>query len=101
LPNSENLRLLWSPLFALYRYEQRAPGESRSSFLFDLITWRREPARREFHFGPLLSSETTPAAARIALAGGLLGLKRTSNGSSWHPFWFDFSRTPNNTSLAR
>ena len=57
-PDNEPVRLAYSPLFALYRYERWAPGDVRGSFLWDAITWRHSPARREFHLGPLLSVET-------------------------------------------
>jgi hypothetical protein len=91
LPRNENTRLLWSPLFAIYRFDQRSPGVTRHSVLFDLITWRREPERREFHLGPLFSKETTPDTQRIGVLGGLLGVRRTSAHPGWRPFWFDFS----------
>lgn len=91
LPHNENVRMLWSPLFAIYRYDQRAPGTTRHSALFNLVSWRKEPERREFHLGPLFSTKKTPESQRIALAGGLLGVRRT-NAHGWRPFWFDFSR---------
>lgn len=100
LPNSENTRLLWSPLFALYRYDQRDPHHTRTSLLFDFITWRREPTRHEFHLGPIFSTETTPKTGRIAFAGGLLGVKCSTSGG-WRPFWFDFSPIRDKTSSDR
>ncbi len=90
-PTNENMNLLWSPLFALYRYDWRAPDDTRHSLLFDLVTWRREPSRTEFHLGPLLGVESSASEGRITLAGGLVRLRRTTDGRGWRPFWFDFS----------
>ena len=88
-PHNENMRLLWSPLFAFYRFDQRSPDDVRHSVFFDLITWRRRGAHREFHLGPLFSRVSGPATARVSVGHGLLGLERGPRG--WRPFWFDFS----------
>ncbi|HWA08185.1 MAG TPA: hypothetical protein VG838_01830 [Opitutaceae bacterium] len=90
-PHNDNMRVLWSPLFALYRYDRSAPGTVRQSVLFDLVTWRREPERHEFHLGPIVRVVSTAASGRITLFGGLLGFNRSAAGSRWRPFWFDFS----------
>lgn len=89
-PDNERVRTSWSPLFSIYRYDQRAPGDDRTEILWGLLTWRHEPERREFHFGPLLSVDSQPAAGRIALGNGLVGLERASADSGWRLFWFDF-----------
>jgi hypothetical protein len=94
--DSEPVRLAYSPLFALYRHERLAPNDTRGSLLWDAVTWRRSPARREFHLGPLLSVETGPARRRIALGCGLIGLKRSPEERKWRLFLFDFSSKPDN-----
>jgi hypothetical protein len=93
-PTSEPMREAYSPLFALLRYEQPAPGDARWSLLWDAITWRHTPSRQEFHLGPLLSVDRSPRGSRIALAGGLFGFKRGPAGHAWKPFLFDFSPNP-------
>ena len=90
-PYNEPVQLAYSPLFALYRYDQCAPNDVRGSFLWDAITWRRSPAQREFHLGPLLSVESGPGRRRIALGCGLIGLRRNAGESTWRLFLFDFS----------
>jgi hypothetical protein len=52
-PNNEIVRDLYTPLFALFRFDQRAPGETHGSILWNLVSWRHSPARREFRLGPL------------------------------------------------
>ena len=52
-PHNEPVRKLYTPLFALYRFEQLAPGDNRHSFLWSFLTWHNSPAEKEFHLGPL------------------------------------------------
>lgn len=95
-PNNDNVRQTWTPLFALYRYDQRAPGDVRTSVLWDGITWEQNAAqsRAEFHLGPLLSVHTQPTGQRIALGNGLVGLRRHAGERAWRLFWLDFSSRP-------
>jgi hypothetical protein len=80
--DNPEVRDAWSPLFALYRSDQRAPGDVRTSLLWNAVTWERKPGRglAEFHLGPLF------------------GMRRRTEGPGWHLFWFDFS--PNRSNLA-
>ena len=102
-PRNEQVQLVYSPLFALYRYDRRAPGDVRHSFLWDAVTFERRDGAgtREFHLGPLLSVETRPAGGRIALGHGLFGLQRDPGDRGWHAFLFDFSRKPTNLPAAK
>ena len=61
LPHSEPVRRLYSPLFAIYRFDQRSPGDTRHSILWSLITWRNSPEEKEFHLGPLGWRRTSAA----------------------------------------
>ena len=88
-PTNEPIRQLYTPLLAIYRYDQRAPGDTRQSFLFNLLSWKKSPKDREFHFGPLLAKHSTPSGARIQLGLGLLSWRR--NGAErWKFSFFDF-----------
>ncbi|MDR1010169.1 MAG: hypothetical protein LBM04_03395, partial [Opitutaceae bacterium] len=88
-PQNEPMRLVWTPLFALYRYEQEAPGHVRHSLLWNLVTHRREPGLRQFHLGPLYSGERVGNAKRRALLGGLIGMQKIPP-QNWRPFAFNF-----------
>lgn len=96
--DNPSIRLGYSPLFALYRYDQRAPGNVRWSLLWDAVTWRRTPTRREFHLGPLFSYSRGPHGRRIAFGRGLFGWRRDPRRHAWHPFLFDFSSKPHKES---
>ena len=98
-PDNERVRQSWSPLFSLYRHDQRAPNIVRDEALWGLLSWTRRPDGREFHFGPLISLSKTPEEKRFAIGNGLLGLRRTA-GSGWRFFWFDFPPKANNVRAA-
>jgi len=94
-PRNEKVRLAWSPLFALARYEKQATGNERTSLLWNAITWTRHRAAEhsEFHLGPILGVTRRADERRIAIGNGLFGLRRTG-ATGWRLFWLDFSRTP-------
>lgn len=95
-PGNQKIRQAWTPLFALARHDQAAPGQSRTSLLWDAITWesRADEDRREFHLGPILGISRAGPAARVTLGHGLLGFHRDAAGG-WSVRWFDFpSRRP-------
>lgn len=99
-PTNDAVRQLYTPLFALYRYDRQDAATSRHSLLWNAITWRRTATTREFHLGPLLSVQTDSTRQRIALGNGVLGLKRRPGERLWRLFLFDFSRKPTNKATA-
>ena len=94
-PNNETVRQSWTPLFALYRYDQRAPGDIRASLFWDAITWTHDQVRGHstFNLGPILSVQTDSLQQRIALGRGLIGISRKPGTGAWRLFWLDFSHT--------
>ena len=92
--DNDAVHAAWNPLFALYRCDERGPGEVHRSVLFDLVTYRRRDDDREFHLGPLLGVESGPKRRGFTLAGGLFGFDRTPAGRRWRLFWLDFPRQP-------
>ncbi len=90
-PGNEKVRHVWSPLFSLARHQQRAPGDERTSLLWDFVTWEKQAAARrsEFHLGPLLGVTREGEARRISIGAGLIGFRRAAAGG-WRMFWLDF-----------
>lgn len=90
-PQLDKVKQGWSPLFAIARYDRRAPGDSRTSLLWNAITWEQHVAeeRSEFHLGPLFSVAKQSTEKRIAIGNGLLGFKREPD-RRWRMFWLDF-----------
>lgn len=92
--NNDVVRQLYTPLFALYRWEQRAPGDTRGTVLWGLLSWKSAPEENEFHLGPLFSTHATPAGTRIALGNGLLSWRRETGTDRGRLRLFDFRSTP-------
>lgn len=101
-PGNEKVRHLWTPLVAIVRHDQRAPGDKRTSLFWNAVTWDRsaEEARSEFHLGPLFSVQRQADEKRIALGNGLLGFRRQP-GAGWKVFWLDFRRKSGNNPESR
>jgi hypothetical protein len=93
-PDNDRIRQSWSPLFSLYRRDQRAPDSVRHEVLWGLLSWNHDPQRREFHLGPLFSVDAVASEKRVAFGNGLFGLRRTPR-AGWRPFWFDFPSKAN------
>lgn len=89
-PRNDPIRRLWSPLFALYRYERKPDASESHALLWRAVTWRRGAGERAFHLGPIASFQAAGERRRLALGHGLVGLRRSAAGR-WHPFAFDFS----------
>lgn len=89
-PNNEKIRHLYTPLFALYRYDQLNPDNVRHTLLWNAISWHRSPTEREFHLGPIFSTRRNDQGSRIAIGNGLLSLRRKADSRKWRFFLFDF-----------
>lgn len=90
-PANDKVRQLYSPLLSLYRFDQRAPGDTRTALLWNAVTWQRSPQSREFHLGPLFSTQTNTTGRRVAVGNGVLGWARPAGeGARWRFFLFDF-----------
>ncbi|MEI6108052.1 MAG: hypothetical protein WCR49_13715, partial [Opitutae bacterium] len=92
-PVNEPMRQIYSPLFALYRSDQRAPGDVRNSFLFSLVSWRTSPAEKEFHLGPIFSRQSSAEKSRVTIGCGLLAWQRQSASGPWKFSVWDFKST--------
>lgn len=95
---NEEVRESWTPFFAIWRYDQKAPGDMRASLLWNAVTWEKRPAeqRFSFHLGPLLGIENGPDGRRVSVGSGLLGWQRDPDGAG-HMFWLVFRRNSNTT----
>jgi hypothetical protein len=91
-PDNEPVRQLYSPLFAIYRTEQRGPGDRRGTFLWGLLSWHNTATDKEFHLGPLFSEHfTSTPEARVAIGNGLLSWRRDAATGRWRFLLFDFN----------
>jgi hypothetical protein len=100
-PTNEHVRHLWTPLVAVWRYDERGADDRSWSLLWHAATWKQSAAGCEFHLGPLFSWKRGPQTARVALGRGLVGLERGEHGRGWRPFLFRFSPAMEKKALAR
>lgn len=95
-PSNDIIRQLYTPLFALYRYDRPDAATARHSLLWNAITWRRSATDRAFHLGPLFSVQSGTESKRVAVGMGLLGWQRHPGEARGKFFLFDFARKPAN-----
>jgi hypothetical protein len=89
-PHNEVVRQLYTPIFAIYRFDQRAPDDRRHSILWSLLSWHKSPTEKEFNLGPLFSTRSTPGRKRVAVGAGLLSWRREPETARWKFSLFDF-----------
>jgi hypothetical protein len=97
-PANDFMRQLYTPFFALYRYERQDATTYRHSLLWNAVTWRRHEDSRAFHLGPLFSVQRDPTQKRIALISGVIGWQRRPGEQRGRFFLFDFARKTTNQS---
>ncbi len=89
LPHNERTRRLWSPLFALYRYdENEVENRVEHRLLWSLLKWshRREADAHAVSLGPLVTFATSPDEKRLSFFGGKLGVAFDGGLRAWTPF---------------
>ncbi len=81
------VRQLWSPLFALYRFDRRSADQVRTSFLFNFATYRRQSDVWRFDLGPLLRLSRDDRRTRFSILPALFSRqpKASANASSAAP----------------
>lgn len=89
-PENKAVRYLYSPLFAIFRCEQIAPGHTRQSILFDLIAAEKTPCSQRFSIGPLFDVYQSTCKSEIQILKGLLGYKKENGKKSLKFLWITF-----------
>lgn len=83
-PRNEKVRENWTPLFTLYRYDERS-GNRRHSLLWDFIVWEKdETGTLGFYLGPLFQWE---AGGDWELLRGLMRRTTEDGGKRTRFFW--------------
>jgi hypothetical protein len=83
-PRNEKVKENWTPLFTLYRYDERS-GNGRHSLLWDFIVWEKDmEGTIGFYVGPLFQWE---AGGEWTLLKGLVGSTRKEGKKRMRFFW--------------
>ncbi len=83
--HDDRVRELWSPLFAIYRLDRRSPEAVRTSFLFNLVTYRREASAWRCELGPLFRVSRDGNHTRLALLPALFARRTAESANASAP----------------
>jgi len=87
MPHNEEVRDLWSPLFALYRYEKNPEGV-KQSLLWDLVSAEKQSdGYRSINIGPLFEAVDDGKNAKLSFLTGLIEFDRRETGGGTRLFW--------------
>lgn len=87
------VRDLYSPLFAIYRFEENEETETRRHrALFSLVTWERGPEKNHFDLGPLLRLHRKEDNREFSLGRGLFSRKTKNDKTHYRLFWLSFGK---------
>lgn len=90
-PNSKSVRALYSPMFALFRYQHdENSNHTVQTALFNMVSEETRGDRTRFSIGPLFEHETAPGEAKTQLLRGLLGISEKNDKKSFQLLWFHF-----------
>lgn len=86
-PMNDTIKKVYSPLFAIYRYDQENYGCRRHSILFDLIRVEKDGTGGMFRLGPLFKIQDRSGCVEMELFCGLIRVKRKDGKHSVRLFW--------------
>ena len=83
-PMNKKVKENWSPLFALYRFDDRM-GHVRHSLLWDMVVWERDKGNlRSFYAGPLFE---WVESSHWEVLKGLIGRDQEDGHTRFRYFW--------------
>ncbi len=88
-PNQEAIREKWSPLFAIYRYDEK-PGSRYHGVLWDLIAVENRGSDGVFQVGPLFELIRTGEDGYFEILHGLFAFGREDGKQKRKIFWMEW-----------
>ncbi len=90
-PNSRSIRQLYTPVFAILRYQRDdSTGVTTQSVFWDFIHEEKTEDSTKLTISKLLTHDVGPGRAKFSLLSGLFGYERNEEDeSTWTLFWFD------------
>jgi len=86
-PYNRAVRSLYSPLFAVYRYERKGDDFARANALFNFFTYRREADTTQTDFGPLVGWGKSGNSSHFEVFKGFLGYDRKDTETTYRLLW--------------
>jgi hypothetical protein len=89
-PSNRKVKENWSPLFALYRYDESA-GSARHSLLWDMLVYERDlsAGARSFYLGPVFE---WVQGSHWEFLKGLAGSSRPGGNGGLRLMWMNFNK---------
>jgi hypothetical protein len=87
-PQNDIMRVIYTPLFALYRFDRQDEATTRNSLIFDFVTWGRTTETSHFHVGPLVQTSAEDEGRRWEVLKGLVGYDGTAERRRVRLFWW-------------
>lgn len=85
-PQNDIVRVKYSPLFAIYRYQHEEGVKTRHSLLWDMVTWGTEKERFRLNVGPVVTYTREPEGRQWDV---LKGLARFGSAGRSSFFWMN------------
>ncbi len=90
--NNEEIRKLYSPLLALYRYQHIHEESKDVEFLFSLINYERRTSHKRFNIGPLFDYKSGDAVKKVDFLKGLFRYERFNDRKETTFLWIRFTK---------
>lgn len=88
-PNNRKVKENWSPLFALYRYDEQS-GHGRHSLFWDLVVFERDATGpRSFYLGPLFE---WVEGSHWDILKGLVGSSHDNDNGGLRLLWMNLNK---------
>ena len=91
LQHDKPVKDLYSPIFAIYRYNQPCPGTASESLFWDFITEKKTPTRKQLTIGPLIDYSSEKGKAHFNLLKGFISYSKEKNKKSFKFMWLSFN----------
>ena len=87
---NEVVSKVYTPLFALYRYNQIEPGHVRQTLLFNTVVWERKHDEKRIAIGPIIDWKEGKDSSHVQFLYGLFGLTKKNGKQGFKLFWKEF-----------
>ncbi|OIO59799.1 MAG: hypothetical protein COZ46_00555 [Verrucomicrobia bacterium CG_4_10_14_3_um_filter_43_23] len=86
-PGNRTVREAYTPLFALYRYQEKPNGDLYRGFLFNLIIYESTETHAKFSFGPIFETRKDAEGESFQLFKGLIGYEKKNGKKRLKLLW--------------
>lgn len=93
-PFNHAIRSVYSPFFALYRFDKTDDDHIRINAGFNFFTYRRDETTTQTDLGPIVGWGKSENGSHFEVFKGFLSYDRKESGTTWRLFWIKLGGTP-------